>query len=152
MDVEGTETQLDELAGAAQSDPTQSSTLHDIAELFPEESDRPTVEHQAWLKDDNYWQRSTYIAVTGRQTADLKQTRPLPRPDRFRKSSLWRSLAIFGLTIALIVMIPLGVIFAQSVASSHLKLPSSIPGLSEPTVTPVGTHTITPTPKPTPKK
>src|SRR6185312_3686500 len=25
---------------------------------------RPTVESQAWLKQDDYWQRTTYIAVT----------------------------------------------------------------------------------------
>lgn len=147
MDVEDTDSARDQLATPARSGQTQSATLHEMAELFPEESERPTIEHQAWLKEDDYWQRSTYIAVTGRQTVRLKQTRPLPRPDRFRKPSIWRSLTIFGLTIALIVLIPLGVIFAQRVASTHLKLPTSIPGLSQPTVTPVGTHTITPTPK-----
>ncbi|HEX8983295.1 MAG TPA: hypothetical protein VF792_11025 [Ktedonobacterales bacterium] len=146
MDVEGTDSAREELGIPAHASQTHTSTLQDMAESFPEESDEPTVEHKAWLKDDDYWQRSTYIAVTGRQTVSLKQTRPLPRPDRFRKFSLWRSVTIFGLTIALIVLIPLGVIFAQRTASEHLKLPTSIPGLS-PTVTPVRTHTITPTPK-----
>jgi hypothetical protein len=147
MDVEDTDSARDELEVPAHASQTQSSTVQDMAELFPEDSDEPTVEHKAWLKEDDYWQRSTYIAVTGRQTVSLKQTRPLPRPDRFRKLSLWRSMTIFGLTIALIVLIPLGVIFAQRAAADHLKLPTSIPGLSQPTASPVGTHTITPTPK-----
>ncbi len=147
MDVEGTDSARDELEIPAHASQTQSSTVQDMAESFPEDSDEPTVEHQAWLKEDDYWQRSTYIAVTGRQTVSLKQTRPLPRPDRFRKPSLWRSMTIFGLTIALIVLIPLGVIFTQRMAAEHLKLPTSIPGLSQPTASPVGTHTITPTPK-----
>lgn len=115
------------------------------------DSVRPTIESQAWLKQDNYWQRTTYIAVTGRHTAAAPLTRPLPRPHRFRKSSRARSILILALTLALIVVIPLGVVMAQHAAETHIKLPTNIPGLTEPTQptqmrTP--TETITPTVKP----
>jgi hypothetical protein len=110
--------------------------------LDEDDDEQPTVEHQAWLKQDDYWQRTTYIAVTGRQTAMSPYTRPLPRPERFRKVSAWRSLLILALTIALIVLIPLGVITAQREAATHIKLPSSIPGLTQPT--PQLTPSVTP--------
>jgi hypothetical protein len=114
---------------------------------------RPTVESQAWLKQDDYWQRTTYIAVTGRHTAAAPPTRPLPRPHRFRKSSRVRSILVLALTLALIVVIPMGVVMAQRAAQTHITLPTNIPGLTEPTQpihTPAATATIKPTV--TPKK
>ncbi len=129
----------------------------EISDETPDDADeRPTVETQAWLKKDDYWQRTTYIAVTGRHTAAAPQTRPLPRPRRFRRPSPLRSLLILALTVALIVLIPIGVVIAQREATTHIKLPNSIPGLSQPTATHTATHTPTPTatikPTATPKK
>jgi hypothetical protein len=69
-----------------------------------------------------------------------------------------RSVLILALTLALIVVIPLGVVMAQHAAETHIRLPSSIPGLTQPTAThtathtPVPTATIRPTATPKPKK
>lgn len=150
MDVHETSAAHENSALEATAHPSQTTSLHDIAELFPEDDKSPTVKHQAWLKNDDYWQRSTYIALTGRQTAAPHQTRPIPRPERFQKQSTLRSLTILGLTLALIVFIPIGVIVANNLGATHLKMPTSLPGLAQPTTTPVSTHTVTATP--TPKK
>lgn len=120
--------------------------------LESDEGERPTVESRAWLKQDDYWQRTTYIAVTGRHTASAPPTRPLPRPHRFRKSSRVRSLLTLALTLALIVVIPVGVLLAQHAAETHIKLPTSIPGLTAPTPTHTPAPTVTAKPTPTPKK
>ena len=117
--------------------------------------DHPTVGRQAWLKQDDYWQRTTYIAVTGRQSRLPRTTRALPRPRRFRKPTPLRSGLTLALTLALIVLIPMGVVMAQREAQTHIKLPTSIPnipGLVEPTAThtphPTATATIRPTATP----
>lgn len=124
-----------------------------VDEVLDDDDDRPTVEHQAWIKQDDYWQRTTYIAITGRQTASAPHTRPLPRPRRFRRPAPLRSAMILLLTLALIVLIPIGVVLAKQEAESHIKLPTSIPGLTQPTPThiPVATST-TVKPTATPKK
>ncbi len=114
------------------------------------ESDaEPAVERSSWLRDDDYWRKVTYISATGRRPGDRLATRPLPRPDRFRKSSPLRSIVILALVIALIVLIPVGVVMAAR-AAAQLTLPSVIPGVSQPTVTPVSHATVTSTA--TPKK
>jgi hypothetical protein len=128
------------------------ATAAEIADETSDDDDRPTVEHRAWLKKDDYWQRTTYIAVTGRQTAMAPHTRPLPRPHRFRRPSPLRSALVLTLTLALIVLIPLGVIFAQHEAEAHIKLPTSIPGLTQPTATHTPAPTATIKPTATPKK
>jgi hypothetical protein len=126
-------------------------------QLGPDMGDRPTVAHQSWLKEDDYWQRTTYTAITGRHTRVARPTRPLPRPRRFRRPSPVRSAVVLALTVALIVLIPLGVVVAQREAQAHIQLPSSlptIPGLTQPTPTHTPRPTVTPTVKPTatPKK
>jgi hypothetical protein len=117
----------------------------EVEDEVEDEDDRPTVESHAWLKRDDYWQRTTYIAVTGRHTATAPQTRPLPRPRRFRKPAPVRSVLILALTLALIVVIPLGVVMAQRAGETQIKLPTSIPGLTQPTATHTATHTPVPT-------
>ena len=117
----------------------------DAGELDSAGGVRPTVESQAWLKQDDYWQRTTYIAVTGRHTAAAPPTRPLPRPHRFRKSSRVRSILVLALTLALIVVIPMGVVMAQRAAETHITLPTSIPGIPGLTAPTQPIHTLTPT-------
>lgn len=145
----------EEVAGGplpAESGQPMATTAADISdERLTKSDERPTVESDAWLRQDDYLQRMTYIAVTGRHTAQRPPTRPLPRPHRFRPPSRTRSIVILALTLALIVLIPIGVIVAQREASAKIKLPTSIPGLTQPTPT----HAPTSTPaKPTatPKK
>lgn len=123
------------------------------AERLHKDDDHPTVQSEAWLKQDDYWQRTTYIAVTGRHTAQRPPTRPLPRPNRFRRPSPLRSVVILALTLALMALIPIGVLVAQREAAAHIKIPTSIPGLSQPTATPTHAATTTPVkPTATPKK
>jgi hypothetical protein len=137
--------------GAASTrEPVTAAEIAD--ETLDDDDERPTVETQAWLKKDDYWQRTTYIAVTGRQTAAAPHTRPLPRPHRFRRPSPLRSTLILTLTLALIVLIPLGVIFAQHEAEIHIKLPTSIPGLTQPAATHTPAPSATARPTTTPKK
>jgi hypothetical protein len=129
----------------------------DSERLVPDGGERPTVAHQSWLTQDDYWQRTTYIALTGRHTRAAPPTRPLPRPRRFRRPSRVRSAVVLALTVALIVLIPLGVVAAQREAQAHIQLPSglpNIPGLTQPTPTHTPRPTVTPTVKPTatPKK
>lgn len=124
-------------------------------EVLAEEDERPTVELKAWIRRDDYWQRTTYIALTGRQTSAAPLTRPLPRPQRFRRSSPMRSGLILLLTLALIVLIPVGVLVAKQEAEAHIKIPTAIPGIpglsqSTPTLTPLPTAIVKPTA--TPKK
>lgn len=138
--------------GPARDHMTYGSAAEIADELPPDADDRPTVETRAWLKQDDYWKRTTYIAVTGRQTAAAPGTRPLPRPQRFRQRSLVRSLLILTLTLALIVLIPIGVVVAQREASAHIKLPKNIPGLTQPTPTLTPAPTATTKPTATPKK
>lgn len=129
----------------------------DSEQLAPDVGERPTVAHQSWLTQDDYWQRTTYIALTGRHPHGAPPTRPLPRPHRFRRPSPARSAVVLALTVALIVLIPLGVVVAQREAQAHIQLPSglpNIPGLTQPTPTHTPRPTVTPTVKPTatPKK
>jgi len=136
-------------ASAAQISGEQSSAAA-ADRLISEAGDHPTVAHQSWLKQDDYWQRTTYTAITGRHTRSAQPTRPLPRPRRFRRPSPMRSAVVLALTLALIVLIPLGVVVAQREAQAHIQLPSqlpNIPGLAEPTHTP--RPTVSPTVKPT---
>ncbi len=140
-----------------ESGQTMAATAAEIGgERLNKDGDHPTVDSDAWLKHDDYWQRMTYIAVTGRQTAQRPPTRPLPRPHRFRQPSPLRSAVILLLTLALIVLIPLGVVVAQYEAAAHIKLPTSmpnIPGLTRPTAAPTHAPTVTPAkPTATPKK
>lgn len=95
----------------------------------------PSVAHQAWLKEDDYWQRTTFVAATGRQTAVLPKRRRLPRPTRFQSKSPWSSLIVLGLTVALMVLIPLGVLLAQREGESLIRLPTTLPFLVQPTPT-----------------
>ncbi|HEU0028639.1 MAG TPA: hypothetical protein VFQ25_16145 [Ktedonobacterales bacterium] len=111
-----------------------------------------TVERSAWLRDEEYWRTVTYMSATGRRPGDKLATRPLPRPERFRASSPMRSATVLALVIALIFLIPIGVVIAGN-AASHITIPNTIPitipGISQPTATPtpVPTHAPTPTPK-----
>lgn len=109
----------------------------------------PVVERSSWLRDDDYWRKVTYISATGRRPGDRIATRPLPRPDRFHKRSPLQSIVILTLVIALIILIPVGVVMAAR-AAAQLTLPSVIPGISQPTASPVNHATVTPTA--TPKK
>lgn len=111
--------------------------------------DSPTVGRQDWLKQDDYWQRTTYTAITGRHSGPPRRTRALPRPRRFRKPAPIRSALALVLTLALIVLIPIGVVLAQREAQAHIKLPTTIPGLTEPTPTHTPHPTTTATVKPT---
>ena len=104
----------------------------------------PTVARGAWLRDDDYWRKVTYMSATGRRASDRPETRPLPRPDRFAARSPLRSLATLALVVALIILIPVGVVAAAQEASK-LALPANIPGISQPTEVPA---TLTPSPKP----
>ena len=108
----------------------------------------PQVERSAWLRDDDYWRKVTYISATGRRPGDRLATRPLPRPERFRVRSPYRSGAVLALVIALIILIPVGVVMAGN-AAAHFSIPTTIPGITQPTVTPTFTpvHTPTATPK-----
>lgn len=132
-----------EIGGEQDSDAAPERLISDVG-------DHPTVAHQSWLKQDDYWQRTTYTAITGRHTRSARPTRPLPRPRRFRRPAPMRSAVVLALTLALIVLIPLGVVIAQREAQAHIQLPSqlpNVPGLTEPTHTP--RPTVTPTVKPT---
>lgn len=141
-------------ASAAEMSAEQTSDAA-AERLISDAGEHPTVAHQSWLKDDDYWQRTTYIALTGRHTRVAQPTRPLPRPHRFRRPSPVRSAVVLALTLALILLIPLGVVVAQHEAQAHIQLPSqlpNIPGLTEPTHTPRPTHTPTVKPTTTPTK
>lgn len=121
--------------------------------LSEEELDlQPTVERQAWIKEDDYWARTTYIAATGRQTAKRPATQPLPRPERFHRPSRVRSGLTLALLVALVILIPMGVVTAQRAAATHIHLPTSIPGISQPTTAPTVSPTIAPTKTKTPAK
>lgn len=137
-----------------ESDQPMAESAAEIgAERLNKDEDRPTVQSEAWLTQDDYWQRTTYIAVTGRHTAQRPPTRPLPRPNRFRRSSPLRSVIVLALTLALIVLIPIGVMVAQREAATKIKIPTNIPGLTQPTVAPTHVPTATPAkPTATPKK
>ena len=138
------------LAPNAPSTPSLSAT--EIAdEVLEDDDQQPTVEHRAWLKKDDYWRRTTYIAVTGRHTAALPRTRRLPPPRRFRNPRPVRSGLVLALVIALIVLIPFGIVAMQrQVANIHL--PSNIPGVTVPTPSHTPTPTVTVKPTSTPKK
>ena len=120
--------------------------------LLPLDDDRPTVEHRAWLRQDDYWKRTTYIAATGRHTATAPRTRALPRPNRFHQPRPIRSGIVLILIVGVIALVPVGVVRAQRWAEQHISLPSTIPGVT----LPAPTHTATPakhgTPTATPKK
>lgn len=117
-----------------------------------EEDERPTVAHAAWLRGDDYWKRTTYIAVTGRHTAVTPTSRPLPRPRRFRRPAPVRSVMVLALTIILIALIPIGAAIAAREGAARIKLPTNIPGFSQPTATPTVTPTATRKSTATPKK
>ncbi len=114
----------------------------------------PHVERSAWLRDDDYWRTVTYMAATGKRPSIRFASRPLPAPDRFRPSSPARSMVVLALVVALIILIPVGVVVAENIASAHLSLPSKFPGITLPTSTPAISGTVTPTvaPTATPKK
>ena len=110
----------------------------------------PTVQRSAWLRDDDYWRTVTYMSATGRRPGDKLATRPLPRPERFPVSKPIRSAVVLLIVVALIILIPIGVVIAGNAASHIITLPNSIPaipGITQPTATPVPTHAPTPTPK-----
>jgi len=111
-----------------------------------------SVARAAWLRDEEYWRNVTYISATGRRPGDRPVTRPLPRPDRFQRPEPLRSSAALVLVIALIILIPIGVVVAWHETAGHITIPTSIPGITEPTVTPATTPTLTPTATPKKKK
>jgi hypothetical protein len=125
---------------------------HRLASDALDDDGPPTVERAAWLRDDDYWRKVTYMSATGRQAAVRPATRPLPRPDRFNKRSPLRSIAILLLVIALIICLPIGVVTAERMASQFV-LPGAIPGINQPTEVPA-THTppVKPTATPRHKK
>lgn len=122
---------------------------HRLASDALDDDGPPTVERAAWLRDDDYWRKVTYMSATGRHAAARAETRPLPRPDRFRKRSPLRSLVILALVIGLIVFIPIGVVTVERMASQFV-LPANIPGINQPTEVPA-THTPPLKPTATPK-
>lgn len=137
---------------AAASPPVAASGVritHRLASDALDDDGPPTVERAAWLRDDDYWRKVTYMSATGRHAAERAATRPLPRPDRFRKRSPLRSLIILALVIGLIVLIPIGVVTAERMAS-QIVLPANIPGINQPTEVPA-THTPPLKPTATPK-
>ena len=146
---------MDEDAGQGQQiAPPQDADAptEDANAALAEEDDRPTVEHRAWLRQDDYWKRTTYIAATGRHTTAAPHTRALPRPNRFHQPTPIRSTIVLALIVGMVILIPVGVVRAQHWAESHITLPSTIPGVTAP----APTHTATPakhrTPTATPKK
>lgn len=141
-------------AGMAAARSTEETLKKDEERpAIEDDEERPTVEHRAWLRHDDYWKRTTYVAITGRLSATAPQSRALPRPSRFHKPTPVRSSLVLLLIIALIVLIPIGVVVAQREAEAHIKLPSSIPGITLPwAATPTATQAATPTATPKKKK
>ncbi len=160
MDVPSAEQDAD-LAGTAESAvappraPRSERVTRALASEGAAESEMtPQVEKSAWLRDDDYWRTVTFMAATGKRPSIQLPSRPLPVPDRFRPSSPTRSMAVLALVVALIILIPLGVVVAGDIASAYITLPAKIPGISLPTITPANSGTLTPTvaPTATPKK
>jgi hypothetical protein len=113
------------------------------------EAEPPQVERSAWLKDDNFWRTETYMTATGRRPSVQAAARPLPPPRRFRAPTPLRSAMVLLLVLALMVLIPIGVVMAGREAAGHLTLPGKIPGITVPTLTPIHPNA---TPSATPKK
>ncbi len=150
-DAEAQEHQVTQAQDGVASVRAERTAAASTMEALQQEEGHPTVEHRAWLRPDDYWKRTTYVAITGRLSATAPQSRALPRPSRFHKPTPVRSSLVLVLIVALIVLIPIGVVVAQHYAEAHIKLPTNIPGITQPqTATPAPTHAAKPTA--TPKK
>ena len=109
--------------------------------------DEVSVAEDSWLSQEDYWNTSTFIAITGkRRAAPRPDTRPLPRPQRFRPPSRVRSISAF---IALIVVLfalifGSGIVYRDTVALTNKYL--------HPTAQPTTTPNVSPTATPITKK
>lgn len=107
------------------------------------------IDRSSWIQEDDSVRAVLYMSATGKHPLIGGPTVPLYRPNRFHSPSPLRSMVILLVVVALIIVIPIGVILADRATSSI-----QIPGISggSATETPATTTTPAVTVTVTPKK
>jgi hypothetical protein len=105
----------------------------------PSEFDiHPQIEPERWVTPDDTWNTSSFKALNGGRMV-ARSTRPLPRPQRFRRVPRWRSLLYLLVLLLVIAIVSIGAVEITSLTKEVLGQP---PRSTQPTPT----HTTTATP------
>src|SRR5260370_992969 len=134
------------LPGYSASEPAQESAGMPAA--APSELDiHPQIEPERWVTPDDTWNTSSFKALNGGRMA-VRSTRPLPRPQRFRRVPRWRSYLYLLVLLLVIAIVSIGAVEITSLTKALFGQPPRSPQPTPPhtpTATPL--HT-TPTAKP----
>ncbi|HZC77466.1 MAG TPA: hypothetical protein VE258_06935 [Ktedonobacterales bacterium] len=134
------------LPGYPASEPAQESAGTPAA--APSEFDiHPQIEPERWVTPDDTWNTSSFKALNGGRMV-ARSTRPLPRPQRFRRVPRWRSYLYLVVLLLVIAIVSLGAVEITSLTKEVFGQPPR-------STQPAPTHTATPlhtTPTAKPRK
>lgn len=114
---------------------------------LPEVAPRSSVEHRGapvtrpitpdeWVRDDDYWDTQSLIAVSGRLAVPRPTARPLDPPQRFRPMRRWQSMAALVVLSVVILAACVGVLRAAGFANNLLHPHQAVPTITHPTSVP----------------
>jgi hypothetical protein len=124
------------LPGYPASEPAAAPSEFDI---------HPQIEPERWVTPDDTWNTSSFKSLNGGRMV-ARPTRPLPRPQRFRRVPRWRSYLYLLVLLFVIAIVSIGAVEISSLTKEVFGQP---PRSTQPTPTHTATplHT-TPTAKP----
>lgn len=99
-----------------------------------------------WVRDDDYWDTQSLIAVSGRLAVPRPTARPLDPPQRFRPVRRWQSMAALVVLSVVILATCVGVLRAAGLANNLLRPHQPVPTITHPISSP--TVPLSPTAKP----
>lgn len=107
---------------------------------------RPLFERDHWVDDPNFWDTTSFIALTGRHPVPRPKPRTLPPPQRFKPIERWQSYLVLAIVLVAILITVYGVIQIEHYGSNalHQLTPKATPTV---TYTPVPSPTAKSTPK-----
>lgn len=103
---------------------------------------RPLFDHEQ-DGEQEFWDTSSFIAMTGRHPVPRPKARTLPPPQRFKPARPWVSYVVLGIVVVGILISLIGVVLVGHYSTDILR------PVTTPTVQP--TPTVTPIPTATPK-
>ncbi len=125
------------LPGYPASEPAHERT--GVPAAAPSEFDiHPQIEPERWVSPDDTWNTTSFKALSGGRMA-ARPTRPLPRPERFRRVPRWRSYLYLVVLLLVIAMVSMGAVEITSLTKEVFRQPPR-------STQPAPAHTTTATP------
>ncbi|MFI5271736.1 MAG: hypothetical protein ACHQ4H_01715 [Ktedonobacterales bacterium] len=97
------------------------------------------ISPEEWVREEDYWDTQSLIAVTGRMAVPRPRARSLKPPQRFRPVQRWKSVVALAVVSACILGFGIGLVQASHLAGGILRPAATHTAVPAPTVTATAT-------------